>query len=226
VSRSLVYRVIRELETRSLVSAESGQYKLGVATLEIGGAYAKVAGYAEGAQAVLRELSNRTGETSNLAVLVGSEVLYVLKQDGANSVMTLSQVGTRLPAHCTALGKALLAALPDEELDRRFPDSLPRLTSRSIGTKVELLAELARVREMDYALDDEETIIGRCCAAVRVTAPEFHGGAAALSTSASTEGFLKRRDELLDALFDAGDRLKRESAARAALGNEPVLLLG
>jgi DNA-binding IclR family transcriptional regulator len=219
-SRSLVFRVVRELEARSLLRAtESGRYWLGLGALEIGGAFVAHVDHADSARRVLRELSARTGETSNLGVLSGSDVLYLMKQDGPNSVMTISYAGKRLPANCTALGKALLAALPDREVRGIFGERCPRLTPRSITSTSKLLKELSLVRERGYAIDNGETILGRCCVAMRVEMSALDAQAAAVSVSSSSDVFRASRAEFIAAARHACEQLTRESVARDVLGS-------
>jgi DNA-binding IclR family transcriptional regulator len=110
-------------------------------------------------------------------MLDGLEVIYIARHDGLQPIRFMaSDVGRRLPATCTALGKASLAALAINELEARVRGvtELPRLTSHSLGTVAELRADLAEVRSRGYAVDDEETTEGVVCYAVAVP-PDDHG---------------------------------------------------
>lgn len=116
---------------------------------------------------LLAEMAKETGETSHLAVFEHGEVIVINKIDGSSPVRLSERVGYPRPAHCTAIGKVLLAHLPEMEL-RAFlsKGELRPLTPRTITAAAILEQELARVREQGYAFDDEEFSQGiRCLAA-------------------------------------------------------------
>ena len=128
------------------------------------------------------------GETVHVATLDGVEVVYLAKVDSIHQVRMASAVGRRLPAHCTAVGKALLSAIPDDELSRRYggeEDPLPAMTPNSITRLAKLRDDLAQVRDRGYALDDCESNRDVRCVAASVCEP---GGTpvAALSISVPT----------------------------------------
>jgi DNA-binding IclR family transcriptional regulator len=118
----------------------------------------------------LRALADQTRETVNLAVVDGDAVVYIHKEEGTLAVKMSAQLGARRPLHCTALGKAYLAALPSRELEARLTGlDLARFTTATITDPAALEAELDRVRERGYAVDAEEVEEGVYClgAAVR-----------------------------------------------------------
>jgi DNA-binding IclR family transcriptional regulator len=99
-----------------------------------------------------------------LSVLHGREVTYVDTRPGKRPVAMHYEIGMRLPAHCTASGKSLLAALPPDQVGERFADGhLETLTAHSVSSTAGLAAELDRVRARGYAIDDEETALGMIC---------------------------------------------------------------
>lgn len=217
-TKSLVFRVIRELEVRALIHRrEDGRYSLGVGTLELGGAYLGATGLGQSVRQIMRDLSRETGETTNLGVLSGSDIIYLIRNDGRDAVLTLAHVGKRIPASCTAMGKVLLAQLDDRELHAVLQDPLPHLTSHSIGTLAELKKELQVIRQQGYARDEQEAILGRCC--VAVTMP-YDVDPAAISISVSPEGFAEREQDLLKALLVTRDRIGREIHGRSAIQGE------
>ncbi|GAA4921341.1 DNA-binding IclR family transcriptional regulator [Nonomuraea thailandensis] len=136
---------------------------------------------------VLRALCERHGETAHYAVLDGHSVVYRSKLDPATGAVRLSSVvGGRNPAHCTAVGKVLLAdALRTEDEVRAWAGGrvLERPTGQSIGTAGELHAELVRIREQGYATDDQENEPGVNCVAVAayLTSPTVPSGAISVS---------------------------------------------
>jgi DNA-binding IclR family transcriptional regulator len=121
----------------------------------------------EVARPCLEDLSRRTGEGTSLATLRAGVITIVAKCDPLDPVRVVQEVGTARPIHCTAVGKALAAWLPEVELDGVLARiTFERKTARTILTAAGLRAELARIRATGFALDNEEHIPGiRCIAA-------------------------------------------------------------
>lgn len=134
----------------------------------------------------LLKLMEDLGETVHLAVLNDGEVVYIDTVVSPRSLVMYTEVGKRAPVHCTALGKVLTAYLPEDEvrsiLSRK---GMPRRTPGSMTTPEEFLAELRRVRQLGYAVDNEEIEIGVRCVASSII---DHMGevVAAVSVSAPT----------------------------------------
>jgi IclR family acetate operon transcriptional repressor len=117
----------------------------------------------------MERLAADAGETANLGVLDGGRVVNLHKVLGPHPVRLHIDAVGGVPAHATALGKVLLADLPADELDRRLGSRpLVRLTSKTIGDRAVLRAELARVGQRGYAVDDEECSPGLRCVAAPV----------------------------------------------------------
>lgn len=104
------------------------------------------------ATAELQWLAATTGETANLAVLIGSEAMNLSAVESPRPIMHTGWVGRRLPVHATAAGKSLLAWRGEAELRRLLPARLPKLAARSITRRTDFLAELTRVREQGYSV--------------------------------------------------------------------------
>jgi DNA-binding IclR family transcriptional regulator len=118
---------------------------------------------------IMRNLSERLRETIHLGMLDGAGVRFVVAVEGPTAVRVASRVGRTMPAHCTSTGKVMLAQLPKSELRQLLPhEQLERVTARSIGSRTELEAELARVRECGYAVNREESEEGVASVAVAV----------------------------------------------------------
>lgn len=219
-SRSLVSRALNELQSRQLVDkAPDKTYRLGPRVLELGAAYAATQGFGRTAHATLNELSRATAQTTNLAILVDLDVLYLMKHEGRDSVIGVSQVGSRLPASCTAVGRALLSCLDDDEIERRYASvaDLARLTPHSVPALEDLLREVRATRDRGYAIERDETAVGRTCLAISVS---WHGvpcNRAALGLSMANGTFDDDGDSILPQLQLAAARLEKESAARLVL---------
>jgi DNA-binding IclR family transcriptional regulator len=227
-SKSLVYRVLAELEPRRYVTKlDSGHYTLGLATVELGGAFAVQMPLMSSLRRVCRWLAERTEETVNLGVLQGDQVLYLIREEGLRSVFALSAVGKLLPANGVALGKALLALQTDAHVREIFAPQLERenrltaITDRTITSLDDLIAELARVRAAGHAEEHGEAVAGRCCIAVTAPFGQLEGRSVAISVSMNEGRFHQARDVVLSGLEEARDQIAREVRGRAAVGNHP-----
>lgn len=114
---------------------------------------------------ILRDLVTAGRETANLAILDGNEVLYVAQFESMERLRLSEDVGTRHPAHSTALGKALLATMSDEEFEQMYGkvDVLKSLTANTIVDKRRLKEHLQKVRNEGVAYDFEENVVGVIC---------------------------------------------------------------
>lgn len=110
------------------------------------------------ARPFIEALRDETRETVHVAVLRGQEVLFVDSVEGLNALRVASRVGSTMWAHCTSVGKALLASLPENDLLARYPNkTLPGITEHSITSRDALLEELKRVRAKGYAWSTGES---------------------------------------------------------------------
>jgi len=148
-------------------SAESGRYRLGIRLFELGNQVARSWVIRDAARPVMLRLSREFGETVQLGTEDDGEILYLDKLVANTVVSIMSEVGLRLPMHCSGLGKVLLAQKSPAELRRIIArKGLPAFTKRTITTQAVLEEELARVRAQGYAMDDGEIMDGlRCVAA-------------------------------------------------------------
>lgn len=221
-TRSLVYRVVAELSAHELVRREpDGRHALGVAAIELGGAYSASVPLITSVRRTLRRLADTTGETASLGVLQGGHALYLIREEGVRSVVAVSHAGKRLPANAVALGKALLARVSDEQVAAQLggTDPLPSLTPQTITALDALYAELAHVRRQGFAEEHGEAVSGRCCVAVAANAQIRGFDTVAISLSMDEARWEATRDVVVPALLDARDRVERDARARAAIGD-------
>jgi DNA-binding IclR family transcriptional regulator len=157
-----VHRILQTLVRRGFARADGrGGYLGGPRILSLAGRFLQRLDVAEHVRPALRDLQERTGWTVHLALLSGDEAVYVAKLEGARPYHLASRVGMSLRLHCTSIGKAILAALPDREVRAMMRRTgLPARTERTITEVDVLLGELARVRERGYAEDHEENEAG------------------------------------------------------------------
>src|SRR5690349_12464029 len=163
---STIHRLIRTLVARGYVrQLPSRRYVLGPRLIHLGESSSRA--LSAWALPHLTDLVDGTGETANMAMLDGDRVVYVAQVPSRHSMRMFTEVGRRVYLHCTGVGKALLAQLPDPvatEIINRT--GLPAYTPHTITDPARLLEELGKIRRCGYALDDEEQEIGVRCVAV------------------------------------------------------------
>jgi DNA-binding IclR family transcriptional regulator len=171
VARSTAHRLLNALRRRGFVLQDkpNGVYRPGPVLNEIGLAAIGRIDIRLVARPVLEELREQTQETISLTLLEGRNVRFIDCVESPRTVRVGDRTGLVLPAHCTAAGKAILAALPRVELARRFQDrELTTRTPASIASWDRLMSELDSVRQRGYAINDEEGEEGICAIAVAV----------------------------------------------------------
>jgi len=161
-----IHRLMRTLLDLGYVRQEpSREYALGPRLVRLGENASRLLG--DWATPYLQRVVDAIGESANLAMLDGHQVVYTAQVPGRHSMRMFTEVGRRAGMHCTAVGKAMLAALPAERADDLLRRSgLPSQTTHTITTLKAMSAELDRVRLRGYALDEEEQEIGVRCVAV------------------------------------------------------------
>lgn len=199
LARSTVHRIVTALESEALVvpASPSGGYRLGP---ELARFAASAGGeLRESVRPFIERLRQEADETVDLAVLNRDRVFFVDQVAAPHRLQALSAVGVSLPAHCTAIGKALLAGLTDEQVERILPERLPAETENTITDRTELLADLARVRSSGIAYDREEFTIG--ISAVGAEIRDASGVVAALSIPVPTARFASQEERLINLLL-------------------------
>jgi DNA-binding IclR family transcriptional regulator len=201
VHRSTASRLAATLSASGFLSptADPGKYRLGTRLARLGALAAHGLDPRSVGTAALKAAVKQLGETAHLGVREGREAVTVVIVDGWRTIRMHSWVGKRSPAHCSSLGKALLAGLPEDELGLLYPPGTRELESRTARTLTDfgaLRADLARTRARGYTLDDEELESGLRC----VGAPVFDRAGsviAALSMSGPAE---RVRDEYFESM--------------------------
>jgi DNA-binding IclR family transcriptional regulator len=159
--RTTVHELLVTLVARSYLTSVPGkpvQFRLGMPVFQLGAAFAGQLDLVREAQTVAQSVAAACDEAVHVAVLDGSDVIYLVKADSTHPVRMVSAVGRRLPAHCTAVGKMLLSSLGPIDLDARLPDGdLPGMTPASITDRDRLRAELDRIRAAGVAVDNGES---------------------------------------------------------------------
>lgn len=184
--RSTAHRILEQLLELQWVEHTRSGYQLGRRVKNWGARESGHSALRAAAAPWLHELAFKTDLVVHLAVLDGPFVEYLDKVGGRRAASVASRVGGRAPAHCTALGKAMLAWLPPEEIDELYADGIPAATSRSTTDLVSLYKELDRIRTGGFAVERGECVESVACvgAAIRGTAGVV--GAISLVTGTSS----------------------------------------
>ncbi|MFF2503904.1 IclR family transcriptional regulator [Streptomyces sp. NPDC058067] len=227
IPRSSAYHILSVLVERGFVTyvAKEQAYGLGVASFEIGSAYLRHEPLERIARPILRNLSNRLGQTVHLGILYGSESVYLLKErpttarSGEVDTPLVTDIGVRLPAHLTANGRALLAHSGEAQLRALFPrpGSLITRTGKGPRSLPELLALLARDRERGWS--EEIELVSEGLRSIGVAAFDHNGHpVAALSSTWHRHYARHDPDEVRDALQQGAARLTAAVSGRAPRG--------
>lgn len=168
VPKSSIANLCIALEDAGLVRRVDNRYTLGHKLVELASAYLSKVDLLQEFREAVRTLRTVSQETVLFAMLDGAEVLYLARHDGTQPIRLASDVGRRMPAVCTALGKAMLSVLPDDEIRARVGglDPFPVLAPKGNRNVAELLEDIERTRGRGYSIDDEENTEGVMCFSV------------------------------------------------------------
>lgn len=193
--KSTIHRMVHALRAEDLVTAAStGKVRLGPGISRLGAAAGRV--QREEIRPHLERLARELGETVDLSVLDGAELRFIDQIAAPHRLRAVSEVGAAFPLHCSANGKALLAALPHTRVAALLPSRLSAFTGNTITSRPELWAELDRVRETGIAFDREEHQHG--ISAVAMIIRDAFGSLAAVSTPMPTQRFLGREESVAE----------------------------
>jgi IclR family KDG regulon transcriptional repressor len=223
IGKSTAHHLLMTLKEMQFVKQDprTKAYSLGIQVFKLGYAYYHQMDLIRLARPFLQVLSERTRETVHLAELLGDEVLYLDKIESLQSIVMRSRIGTTKPAHCTGLGKALLAWQKEEALKQMVDRlDLQRYTDKTIVDKGRLLEEFGRYRRQGYSIDDEEIEIGLFC----VAAPVFDisgNVVAAVSVSCPKYRADGRLDELISLVAQTARDISGELGHTVSVALKP-----
>lgn len=185
LNKTTVYRLLTALESAGMISrGEGDSYRLGPGILTLAGRALRQNDMRQVARPYLEQLAHDTGETASLDLLVDDEILIFDEVIGHRLVGSVSSLGTRHPWHATSTGKAIMACLPEAQVEELLSRPLPSITPQTITDPGELRRQLAQIRQDGYAVGsgelEEDLIVvgapvhqfdGRVAAAVSVGGP-------------------------------------------------------
>lgn len=218
LAKSTVHRLASTLIDAGMLeqNSENGRYRLGLSLFELGSLVRRKMDVSSEAKPYLKMLREKTGETVHLAILDHASVLFINNLESEHAVRMSVNVGVRAPAHCTAVGKALLAFQPPEIVEEVLRDELAARTPKTMSNPTELRQDLATVRARGYAIDDEELETGLRCVAAPI---RDHSGAVVAATSVA--GPAQRMTKKALIAF-APDVIAAADAISARLGYQPL----
>lgn len=166
MGKASAHRLLATLEDLSIVrrNAETGKYQLGITALRIGVAAGNQFELRRELRPFLSELTERSGETSNLVVLDGTRPVFIDNVESPKNLRIYSRIGRHTFPYCTSVGKVLLAHQPLEFLELTFlREPFDKRTDTSITSKEDFFKELEHIRHLGYAVDNEEAELGARC---------------------------------------------------------------
>ena len=220
---STIHRVLNTLKYRGYVEQNPAdqKYRLGLKLVELGMARYHQIDLVKEAHPFLKELVDQCNETVHLGTLDQEGVLYIAKEDCTRTIRMVSQVGRRAPQHSTALGKILLAHLPEKEREEIIAHkNLSRFTEHTITEKKELEKELEQVKKQGFALDREENEKEICCIAAPIR--DYCGKViAALSISSPVYRIdINKQNHLKEVLIEITKKISKRLGYKEKLQEE------
>ena len=204
MSTSTVHRILSTLADEGLLEQdpETARYRLGLAMFDLVAAVPTQRDLHEAALSPMTDLRNRTGETVQIGVLDGRQVVYVERLDSPNTLRMFTELGRRVDSHCTGTGKALLAFAPPDRREDILKGWRPRSRTEFTITSVpKLRAELVVIRRRGYAENRHESEVG----VVSIAAPiRDRGGStiAALSVAGPAERMDPNNHRITEAVVE------------------------
>jgi IclR family acetate operon transcriptional repressor len=168
---STTHRLLSTLEKMGYVyqSEELGHWYVGLQAFTVGSGFLANRDFVGQSHVYMRRLMEQSGETANLAILDGTEAVFIAQVQCREMMRILVKLGSRVPLHASGVGKAIFAALPDEQIDAILKvKGLPRITNNTIVAPETMWAALKVIRHRGYSFDDEEHAPGTRCVAATI----------------------------------------------------------
>ena len=212
LNKSTAHGIITTLKYHGLIDQdeETQKYRLGLRILELASIVKDSLKINEISRPYIDEIRSKLEETVHLGTLDKKEVVYLEKAESHQSMRIVTTIGSRMPAYCTGIGKAMLAYVDEQTVLDLLPDEIERFTPNTITDKNQLIEELKKIRNQGYSLDNQEHDLGLTC----VAAPIFDNlGNASYGISVSGPSIRITEDrikEITTVVKDAADKISRE----------------
>ena len=165
---STAHRLLSTLEKMGYVfqAGDLGHWYVGLQSFTVGSSFLSARDWVAQSHPYMRRLMEQAGETANLAILDGTEAVFIDQVQCKETMRTIVRIGSRVPLHASGVGKAIFATLPDEQIDAIFKvKGLPRITDNTITSPETMWASLRVIRQRGFSFDDEEHLVGTRCVA-------------------------------------------------------------
>jgi IclR family acetate operon transcriptional repressor len=165
---STTHRLLSTLERGNFVyqAGELGKWYVGLHAFTVGSSFLASRDWVAQSHPYMRRLMEQSGETANLAILDGTEAVFIDQVQCRETMRTIVRLGSRVPLHASGVGKAIFAALPDEQIEAIVKvKGLQRITENTITAPETMWASLRVIRQRGFSFDDEEHLIGTRCVA-------------------------------------------------------------
>jgi IclR family transcriptional regulator, KDG regulon repressor len=214
VAKSTVHRLARTLIADGMLeqNPDNEKYRLGIALFGLGALVRRRMNLSSEARQDLFALRNATGETVQLAIIDGADIMFVYNLESTQAIRVNSDIGVRKPAFCTASGRAILAFLPDDAVKAALASGLERRTPKTETSRSRLTKLLAEVRQRGYAVEDEESETG-----MRAIAAPVRGAGGVVVGSVAVAGPVQRLSKETLGRF-APEVIRTAEAISARLG--------
>lgn len=171
-SPATCYRILTTLRAHRMTEFDdvSQLWYIGLQAFRIGSSFLGRTQLVEQSRPVMQRIMADTGETANLAILDGAEVVFVSQVETHETIRAFFRPGTRGAVHSSGIGKAILAYFPRDRAQNLLPERLETYTDTTIASRAALLVQLAHIQARGWAVDDEERTLGMRC----IAAPIFN----------------------------------------------------
>ena len=216
IAKSTVHRLAVTLVSEGMLEQdpESGKYRLGIALFGLGALVRRRMNVSTQARPYLFALREKTNETVHLAILDGSEIMYVYNLESSQAIRMRSDLGVRKPAYCTAEGQAILAFQPAETVERIIREGLLPRTPQTITDPARLMRALDTIRQRGCAIEDEESEIGMRCIAAPIRNDAGEVVAAVAVAGPASRLSKKTIADFIPHVIESADRISARLGAR------------
>lgn len=201
IPKSSLSYLLQELMNRDYIEYDSDMrvYYPGIKLVQVSASCMNNTSTSKEISLGIKKLSEALGETTHAGVLDGRFIIYISKCQGIKDVSVVTNIGFRIPAHATAIGKVLLSALSTEDLETRYKDiCFEKYTENTITSYTRLLDEIKEAAVKGYAIDDQEIIPGGIC----VAAPVYDRSNKMIVAISATMPAIRAKEQFLEEVID------------------------
>lgn len=185
IPKSTLSPILQEMVQQKFLQLQDNSklYSIGISSYCTGAAYEHEKTLIPYIKSIMRDITREINEICQVGVLDGADVLYILKEDAAitQTIKIISYIGKKLPAYCTALGKALLCDYTFPQLQALYPNPLVKQTQNTITDLHTLYEQLQSIKQTHIAVEQEEITYQLCCFAVPIVLTHTHNYAMSIS---------------------------------------------